>query len=418
MRSVPPAHAWPWPARRKAAPAAESDYVPAAVTVIDLDQSPPDLSDVDAERIFTFVRRGVQPLGTIELDTVPSGAELLSLARSRFGSNPAPAPSPAIADRHRSATVVVATRDRPDFLERCLRSLDRMTVQPDRIVVVDSAPRDPADAVVRSVARQLKADVDYFRTTTPGLAEAHNVALASVGTEIVAFTDDDVLVDPHWLEQILVGFDLQPGIGAVTGLILPAELETWPQAWTETSVGLQKGYEARLFDLGPNRPDDPLFPFAAGCMGSGANMAFDTKALRAIGGFDRALGAGTPARGGDDLHAFYTTVASGRSLLYQPSAIVFHHHRRDYGALRDMAKGYGVGASAYLTSVMIADPAASLRLLRVAVQAVLKARSATAGSPGSAPEAQRDLVWIQRLGLLAGPVRYLQSRRRMRRLAG
>ena len=77
-------------------------------------------------------------------------------------------------------------------------------------------------------------------------------------------------------------------------------------------------------------------------------MAFRTDWLRTNGGFDPATGAGTPARGGDDLDAFLRVVLDGRTLVYEPAAIVRHYHRRDYASLRRQAYGYGVGLGAYL----------------------------------------------------------------------
>ena len=74
------------------------------------------------------------------------------------------------------------------------------TLLPDRVVVVDNAPDDHADR--RAGGRAGRAPSRGCATsgrTGPGLARAHNAALPHVLTPIVAFTDDDVLVDPRWL---------------------------------------------------------------------------------------------------------------------------------------------------------------------------------------------------------------------------
>ena len=149
--------------------------------------------------------------------------------------------------------------------------------------------------------------VRYVREGRPGLARAHNAALPHVTGEVVAFTDDDVEVDPHWLRRLTDGF-ADPRVGCVTGMIFPAEVETPAQAWIEAHAGFGKGFERQVFDLDEHRPDDRLFPFTAGRLGSGANMAFRTSVLLDLGGFDETLGVGTPARGGDDLAAFYDVI--------------------------------------------------------------------------------------------------------------
>ena len=73
-------------------------------------------------------------------------------------------------------------------------------------------------------------------------------------------------------------------------------------------------------------------------------MSFDRDALRDIGGFDAVIGTGTVARGGDDLAAFFGVIAAGHRLVYQPTALVWHRHRRDLESLANQAYGYGVGS--------------------------------------------------------------------------
>jgi hypothetical protein len=159
----------------------------------------------------------------------------------------------------------------------------------------------------------------------------------------------------------------------------------------------------------------PLFPFTAGRFGSGANMAFRADWLMARGGFDPATGAGSPARGGDDLTAFLKVITSGGTLVYEPAAIVRHWHRRDYEGMRRQAFGYGVGLGAYLTASVCARPALLGAMLRRGVPAarhLLAARSVkNAGRDGSFP---RELVWRERAGVLAGPCAYAVSRWRYR----
>ena len=130
---------------------------------------------------------------------------------------------------------------------------------------------------------------------TPGLARAHNRVLQLVTTPIVAFTDDDVVVDTQWLRRLVDGFTVAPDVACVTGMIFPLELETPTQGLVEQVIGFNKGYTRRVYTAAAGNGDDPLFPFTAGRFGSGANMAFCTDALRSIGAFDDALGAGTRA---------------------------------------------------------------------------------------------------------------------------
>jgi GT2 family glycosyltransferase len=323
------------------------------------------------------------------------------------------------------ASVVVATHERPDRLAKCVASL-RAQAYPDfEIVVADNAPRTPATKdLVESWAR-VDRRVRYVREDEQGLGAAHNAGLVLARGDILAFTDDDVIADRHWLAELVTPFVADAHVGGATGLILPAELATAPQLMLEAHGRFGKGFAPRQFDLDEHRPGDRLFPFTAGRLGSGANMAFEAAQLRALGGFDPALGTGTKARGGDDLDAIFRLVSSGRALAYRPGAIVWHHHRREMEALARQAYGYGVGLGAYLASIGFRDPR---RLLEMAVRlpsasAYALAHTAPEAIAGAdlastlqgVPPWPRQLARLQRRGLLVGPADYLLSRRAHRR---
>jgi GT2 family glycosyltransferase len=259
----------------------------------------------------------------------------------------------------------------------------------------------------------------------PGLAVAHNTGLAAVRGEVVAFTDDDVVADPRWLTELTAPFAADPGLGCSTGLILPARLTTPAQVLLESHGGFAKGFTPRTYD--PARPpvDEPLFPFTAGRFGSGANMAFRTVVLREVGGFDPATGAGTAARGGDDLYGFVRVLTQGHRLRYTPDALVWHHHRETWRDLETQAYGYGAGLTAYLTAVLVNRPGLLPAFLARLPRGLAHARTLTAvreteggGAPGDHDVRThpwpRRLSRLQRRGMVYGPVGYLRARRALR----
>ena len=205
-------------------------------------------------------------------------------------------------------------------------------------------------------------------------------------------------------------------VGNSTGLILPRELETPAQQWIEEFGGFNKGFVETIYDLDNNKPEDPLFPYTAGKFGSGANMAFRRTAIEKIGGFDPALGAGTHARGGDDLASFYSVIDAGMQLVYQPSALVWHLHHREYDAFRKTVHGYGVGLGAFITKILVDKPSRIwdvARKLPAGVRYLLAPRSRKNIKKGS--DYPRSLDRLERWGLIAGPLAYLRSRWRSRR---
>src|SRR5262249_19521386 len=89
--------------------------------------------------------------------------------------------------------------------------------------------------------------------------------------------------------------------------------------------------------------------------GMGANFAFRTAAIRELGGFDPALGAGMPSRGGEDLLFISRLLFSGRVLVVDPSVFVYHTHRRTMPELKRQLHGYGVGYTAMLCALVVDD---------------------------------------------------------------
>lgn len=399
------------------------------------------------EKALALVRFHGRPIATAPLDLPPTGLDAAELA-ARLRDGLASAERTALLDeaiarlgetgpradgsaarvvaerdaflaRAPFASVVIATRNRPDSLARCLDSLATLIYPAFEVIVVDNAPSD--DATERFFAGRY-ADSDrirYVREDRPGLASAHNRGVREISprSRFVAFTDDDVVVDPYWLCELMRGFEAEANVGCVTGLIFPAELETWPQLLIEQFGGFNKGFRRQIFDQGRHRPDDRLFPFTPGRFGSGANMAFRTEALEKIGGFDPAIGAGTPALGGDDLAAFFQIVRAGYALVYEPAAIVRHTHYRDYAALQRQIHGYGVGLTAFLTKALLDEPRLLPLLARKLPGGLSYALSARSGkNRKKGLDYPPELTALERKGMLHGPVAYLRSRAAARRL--
>ncbi|MET9392633.1 glycosyltransferase [Streptomyces sp. NPDC006624] len=375
--------------------------------------------------VFVLVRRHGRPVGTL-LGRVPEGADPRIVLEARARAECADAQTGAPGEPP-YASVVVATRERAGQLARALDSLLAQDHPRCEIVVVDNAP--VTSGTRELVERKYAERVRYVREPVPGLAAAHNAGLEAVRGEVVAFTDDDVIADPRWLTELTAPFAADPGLGCCTGLILPARLTTPAQVLLESHGGFAKGFTPRTYD--PARPpvDEPLFPFTAGRFGSGANMAFRTAVLRAVGGFDPATGAGTAARGGDDLYGFVRVLAEGHRLHYTPYALVWHHHRETWRDLETQAYGYGAGLTAYLTAVLVNRPALLPAFLARLPRGLAHARALTAvrtaddgtgggGAPGDHDARThpwpRRLSRLQRRGMVYGPVGYLKARRALR----
>jgi cellulose synthase/poly-beta-1,6-N-acetylglucosamine synthase-like glycosyltransferase len=308
-------------------------------------------------------------------------------------------------------SVVISTRDRASVLEACLESILACDYPAFDVIVVDNAPSD--DTTRRLVERLARnhANLTYLLEERPGKSLAYNRAFAQSTAEIMALTDDDVVVDRAWISALAAGFAVSERVACVTGLVLPLELTTPAQSWFEQFGGFSKGFETRIFDLGEHRSGHPLYPFALGMLGTGANMAVRRRAIQAIGGFETALGPGTPALGGEDLALLLDVLASGSKIVYQPDALVWHRHRREYAALRRQVYGYGVSLGACFTRSLLVHPRLVppfLARLPRGVRYLLSPRSEKNASKGH--DFPRELTRLERRGLLRGPRAYLAGR--------
>lgn len=416
----------------QARPEAELSEVPPVLPLI-IDLEDPDSTldtlsfDIPHHSALCLIRRGGDPITKLLIDLSHEGPHKPELIRRGLSAAMLPLTGDAIqttgtSDKTRGlevpATVVIATRNRPAQLVECLDSILEGTAIAQRIIVVDNAPSDNRTAELVAARAELDPRLVYVREERPGLAHAHNAALPIISTQIVAFTDDDVLVDRRWLERIARVFSEDEKVACVTGMIAPRELLTLPQQWVEGNMTYDKGLFRRIFDGTRNNAEFPLMPYTSGACGSGANMAFRTGYLQRTGGFEAALGTGTVAMGGDDLAAFYDVLASGNRLVYEPAAIVLHTHHRDYSALRRQVYGYGAGLGAHLMRCLIRDPRMVLAFAKNA--AALRSRAITIMNPPvveGLPPYPKDLLRQHRRGLLSGPWRYLRSRHHLKNQA-
>jgi GT2 family glycosyltransferase len=311
-------------------------------------------------------------------------------------------------------TVLIPSRERPERLRRCLDSIFASAYPAERrsLIVVDNAPEtDATRRLIESYAERGE-HIRYLREDATGSASARNRGLREVETEIVAMTDDDTVVDRHWLTEVARSFNRHPGAATVSGLLLPMELDTQPQIWFEQYGGFSRGFDRRLFDLGENRPtDEPLFPWTTGLFGTGNNFAFRTEAIREIGGFDAALGNGTPALGGVDSEILLRTVLRGHTIVYEPHAVIHHAHRPDYAALRRQIHAYGAGMVACHLKTLLANPSLTLSFagkLPAGLRFVLG--SGSAKNTQKLTDYPRELTLLELRGMLYGPIGYVRSR--------
>jgi GT2 family glycosyltransferase len=400
---------------------------PVRVAMIDVAGPLADLDCGRAERppytaAWILVCRAGHPIGSIEIplhDPVITVAELEREVSRQLGQDGqrgvqvAHQPPPLPLSR---ASVVVPTNlARPAELRRCLKSLAELDHPNYEVIVVDNRPADapPADIEGARVVREPR----------PGASAARNRGASVATGEIIAFTDDDIQAHPGWLSALGSRFARQPHISAVTGMVVPLELETQAQILFEQSgSGPERGCApltfARAGRFMVRRCDEQAGQeqvrslYLTGDFGLGANMAFRAAVLHALGGFDEALGPGLPTHSAEDLALFVELLAAGHQLGYEPAAIIEHQHRTTMAELDRQIHDYGVGFTAMLTAVALRNPWHAFGLAAVAPAWLrsLRGESSTK-SVNRASDYPPALVRAELRGMVAGPLAYLRARR-------
>jgi len=207
-------------------------------------------------------------------------------------------------------SVVVPTYRRADLLARCLAALLRQTLPPQayEIIVCDDGPGQAvrqAVAQARACAPRGLALHYHAVRDTQGPAGARNVGWRSARAPIVAFTDDDTVPDPQWLQAGLRA--MADGAGAASGrIVMPL-----PERPTDCERDAARLQEAE---------------FAT------ANCFVLRAALEAVDGFDERFTIAW--REDSDLH--FSLLRDGWRIVRAPEAVVVH-------PLRAARFGAGVG---------------------------------------------------------------------------
>ncbi len=207
-------------------------------------------------------------------------------------------------------SVVIATYNRKTQLKSCLTAVSRQTFPPIEIIIVDDASTDGTEEMIANQFPHIK----YLRLMhNGGPAIARNRGVQTAKGDIIAFTDDDCIVPPGWLQQLTAAWEKHPEVVGVSGYQEAADtlIATNPIAQTEHLTRLHRwGERAHSEQLG-----------GAEVPGFGTNnVAYKRHIFLKLGGFDESF----PVAAGED-YDFKVRVAVDHQLLYIPLKV--EHHR-------------------------------------------------------------------------------------------
>ena len=387
--------------------------VPMHVAAVQLDSGtvtrrPSTAENTEVAGALCLVRSGRRPVGitTVMGRAAHDNASLIAHLERIVDT---PAALPAVSDLDlESVTIVVASRDRADSLRVTLPLLLSLDHPRYEVIVVDNAPSTTATRDLVTGLAAADSRLRYVCEPLPGLSRARNCGLDLATTSLVTFADDDIEPEPDYLRQLCEPFSMRPEVWCVSGLVLPAELDTTAQRLFEEFGGFSAGVERREFQINMQPRPSAIFPYSPGLFGTGGCLAFRTRALRSLGGFDPVLGAGTASVGGEDLDITMRVIRAGATLIYQPTAVVWHHHHRELDALTRQVHNYGAGLTAAYTKLML-RPSTALQILQrlpAGLAMLLPGSEKNSNRSGTYPT---SLIALEMRGLVTGWVGYLRS---------
>lgn len=216
-------------------------------------------------------------------------------------------------------TVILCTYNRCQDLAGALESIAASQVVSSvswEVLVVDNRSTDQTRHVIDGFCRRYPERFRYHFEPKQGLSCARNAGIANSRGAVLAFTDDDVMVEPTWLQNLTASLHNSEWAGAA-GRILPAQKFT-PPPWLPDDFANWGGILCAYFDLGDNACELKRAPY-------GANMAFRRSMFAKYGAFRTDLGRNPGDKiGNEDTEFGRRLMAAGERLKYESSAVVYH----------------------------------------------------------------------------------------------
>ena len=237
-----------------------------------------------------------------------SAGELLPFVNLNGSCPPKLAESPMVS-------VVICAFNAERTMRACLESLRTIDYPHYEVIVVDDGSYDRT--------AEISADFPEYRLIRQpnrGLSVARNVGMQAAHGELIAYTDSDCVVDPHWLTLMVRTLTESKFDGCGGPNYAPHE-----EGRIEGAVAASPGAPCHVL-VGDDRAEH-----LAGC-----NMVFRKSALLAIGGFDPQFTAA-----GDDVDICWRLIDGGYALGFCPAAFVWHFRRNTVRAYYGQQRGYG-----------------------------------------------------------------------------
>ncbi len=207
-------------------------------------------------------------------------------------------------------SVVVPTYNRSKLLRDCLTSLGNQSINDYEVIIVDDGSNDDTKSVFDSVKSN---NFRYYRQDNRGPAAARNLGLKNSKGEVIAFTDDDCVVDRKWLNAIKTS--INTGVKCVKGQTFVLNKDD------EFANDLKK------------------YIYLSQKQNATNNIAYSRDVLDDLGWFDESF----PYAAGEDTDLSWRYRLAGYKQVYNPDMIVWHRYEKNLDEYKKVSYRYGVG---------------------------------------------------------------------------
>lgn len=212
-----------------------------------------------------------------------------------------------------SISICICTINTPDHLYRCLQSIMNSHLLPYEIIIVDQSninnTRKNRDVVARCNTNLIR----YVKDNSVGLSRARNIAIGKTTGTIVAFTDQDCIVHPNWIESIERTFQSHPSIYGIFGTVYPYRPkkhrhEICPCTFTRRVNKIIRKPCRHWLNIG-----------------FGNNMAYRKSIFSLVGPFGHWIGPKSIGLSADDAEMALRCLVKGYPLMHNARTIVYHN---------------------------------------------------------------------------------------------
>ena len=204
-------------------------------------------------------------------------------------------------------SVIIVTKNRPIKLSQALKSVFENKIKANEVIVINEG------SSLQKIKRKFpQKSLKFFNLAKTNLSSGRNLAIKKAKSEIIAFTDDDCIVDENWLANIEKSFKKSPQTVAVFGKVNPYLKNKNLKHFCPCTITRKKEKTIK-------KPS-----YHVKNIGYGNNMAFKSSIFKKEKNFKTWLGAGSIGMSAEDAEIALRLLLRGYQLKYDPTIKVKH----------------------------------------------------------------------------------------------